>query len=106
MQYFQALQVGQKRIRDATDVLKKYAGNAMPAIALKESRDGNWEPVGEENLSGKVEGAHGFILCVCDRDGNAKSVASWFKREDADRIVEQMKNDGMAEYVGKIKIPI
>ena len=106
MQYFQALQVGQRRIRDATTLLKKYASNAMPAIALKESRNSNWEPVGEENLAGRVEGAHGFIICVCDNDGNAKSIASWFKKEDAEKIVQQMKDDGMAEYVGKIKIPI
>lgn len=106
MQYFQALQVGQKRIRDATALLKKYANNAMPAIALKESKNSNWNPVGEENLAGLASGAHGFIICICDNDGNAKSIASWFKKEDADRMVEQMKRDGMDEYVGKIRIPV
>jgi hypothetical protein len=106
MQYFQALKIGQTRIRDATTLLKKYTSNALPAIALKESRDGIWEPVGEENLAGVAAGPHGNVICVCDRDGNAKAIASWFKDEDTKKIVGQMRADGMAEYVGKIKLPV
>lgn len=106
MQYFPALKMGQVRIRDAAAKLKKYTGNALPAIALKESQDNVWEPVGEEDLAGLVIGEHGCIICVCDKDGNAKAIASWFKKEDADKIIAQMKSDGMGEYVGKIKIPV
>ena len=106
MQYFQALKIGQVRIKDATVKLKKYAGNAMPAIALKESKNNIWEPVGEEDLGGLVLGEHGCIICLCDKEGNAKSIASWFKKEDADKIIAKMKGDGMEEYIDKIKIPI
>lgn|SRR5574341_969536 len=106
MQYFQALKLGQVRIRDAAILLKKYTSNALPAIALKESKDSNWEPVGEENLAGVSVGQHGCIISVCDNDGNAKAIASWFKKEDADKIIEQMKSDGMNEYTGKIKLPV
>ena len=106
MQYFQALKVGQVRIRDAATLLKKYTSNALPAIALKESKDSNWEPVGEENLAGLSIGQHGCIISICDRDGNAKAIASWFKKEDADKIIEQMKRDGMDQYTGKIKLPV
>ncbi|MGH9876888.1 MAG: hypothetical protein ACRD38_04760 [Nitrososphaerales archaeon] len=106
MQYFQALKVGQVRIRDAATLLKKYTSNALPAIALKESKDSNWEPVGEENLAGVSIGQHGCIISICDKDGNAKAIASWFKKEDADKIMEQMKGDGMNEYIGKIKLPV
>ena len=106
MQYFQALKVGQVRIRDAATLLKKYTSNALPAIALKESKDSNWEPVGEENLAGVSIGQHGCIISICDKDGNAKSIASWFKKEDADKIIEQMKRDGMDQYTGKIKLPV
>jgi hypothetical protein len=106
VQYFQALKIGQVRIKDAATKLKNYAGNALPAIALKESKDGIWEPVGEEDMAGVVVGEHGCIICICDKDGNAKSIASWFKKEDADKIVENMKRDGMSEYIGKIKIPV
>ena len=106
MQYFQALKIGQVRIRDAATLLKKYTSNALPAIALKESKDSNWEPVGEENLAGVSVGQHGCIISICDNDGNAKAIASWFKREDVDKVVEQMKRDGMGEYTGKIKLPV
>jgi len=106
MQYFQALKLGQVRIKDAAAKLKKYAGSAMPAIALKESKNNVWEPVGEEDLPGLVQGEHGYIICLCDNDGNAKAIASWFKKEDADKIIAQMKSDGMSEYTGKIKIPV
>lgn len=106
MQYFQALKIGQVRIRDAATLLKKYTSNALPAIALKESKDSNWEPVGEENLAGVSIGQHGCIISICDKDGNAKAIASWFKKEDADKIIVQMKSDGMNEYTGKIKLPV
>jgi len=106
MQYFQALKIGQVRIKDAAALLKKYTNNALPAIALKESKDNVWEPVGEENLAGVSVGPHGCIISICDKDGNAKAIASWFKKEDADKTVEQMKRDGMSQYVGKIKLPV
>ncbi|MFQ5940810.1 MAG: hypothetical protein ACE5KA_03830 [Nitrososphaerales archaeon] len=106
MQYFQALKIGQVRIKDATAKLKKYTVNALPAIALRQSKNNIWDPVGEEDLAGLVVGEHGCIICLCDNEGNAKSIASWFKKEDADKIIAQMKNDGLNEYVGKIKIPL
>lgn len=106
MQYFPALKIGQGRIKDAAILLKKYTSNALPAIALKESKNGIWEPVGDENLAGVSIGPHGCIISICDKDGNAKAIASWFKKEDADKIVELMKRDGMDEYIGKIKLPV
>jgi hypothetical protein len=106
MQYFPALKIGQGRIKDAAILLKKYTSNALPAIALKESKNGIWEPVGDENLAGVSIGPHGCIISICDKDGNAKAIASWFKKEDADKIVELMKRDGMDAYIGKIKLPV
>lgn len=108
MQYFQALQLGQSRIRDAVALLKRYTGSALPAIALKENRGGGrgWEPVGDENLYSIVEGEHGFIVCLCDADGNAKAIASWYAREEADGIAARMRKDGIHEYTGKVRLPV
>lgn len=106
MQYFPALKIGQTRIKDSTTILKKYTKHAMPAIALKESKDSNWEPVGEENMAGLAGAEHGYIICLCDRDGNAKAIASWFKKDDADIIIQQMRTDGMELYEGRIKLPV
>lgn len=49
---------------------------------------------------------NGYIIYLCDNEGNAKAIASWFKREDVDKVVTQMKIDEMVEYVDKIKIPV
>ncbi len=104
MQYFQALKIGQQRIREAAMLLNKYVSNALPAIALKESK-GTWEPVGEENYAGMVKQEHGFIICICDEDGNAKAVAYWYNEEEANKIIATMSND-MKIYTGKIRIPL
>lgn len=106
MQYFQALQLGQTRIKDAVALLKRYTGNALPAIALKENRGMGWEPVGAENLYSIVEGEHGFILCLCDSDGNAKAIASWYTRDEAEGIAARMRGDGIKEYSGRVRLPV
>ncbi|MCS7141643.1 MAG: hypothetical protein NZ888_05605 [Candidatus Nitrosocaldus sp.] len=108
MQYFQALQIGQARIRDAVSMLKRYTGNALPAIALRENRGSGrgWEPVGEENLYSIVEGEHGLIICLCDAEGNAKAIASWYSREEAEGIAARMRADSIQEYTGKVRLPV
>ena len=105
MQYFQALKMGQDRSREAAALLKRYASSAMPAIALKENKGNAWEPVGKENLAGLVKEENGYMVCICDNDGNAKAVAYWYNEEDAMKIIDAMKND-MPLYKGKIKIPL
>lgn len=106
MQYFQALKIGQNRTKEAATLLKKYASSAMPAIALKENKGSAWEPVGEENYVGVVREENGYMICICDSDGNAKAVAYWYNEEDANKIIETMKSDGFSLYQGKIKIPL
>ncbi|RMF28615.1 MAG: hypothetical protein D6752_07375 [Candidatus Nitrosothermus koennekii] len=106
MQYFQALKLGQSRTRAAAALLKKYASSAMPAIALKENKNGIWEPVGEENYAGLVKQDNGYMVCICDKDGNSKAVAYWYNEEDAKKIIDIMSRDGFAIYTGKIKIPL
>ena len=56
MQYFQALQVGKKRVEIARNYLNEMAGGkAMPALALSDSKSNIWNPVGEENLYAFVD---------------------------------------------------
>ena len=55
MQYFMALKIGEKRVKAAQELLSRYAGRAMPALALKDNKDNKWEPVGEENLFAVVK---------------------------------------------------
>ena len=46
MQYFSALKIGQKRVEAAKECLNKFVDNqAMPALALKDTKSNVCEPV-------------------------------------------------------------
>ena len=107
MQYFTALKIGEKRVKSAQDFLKTYADNAMPALALKDNKSGQWEPVGEENFYGVVKEQNGYMIVICDKNGIAKSLANWFTEEEKNNIVSKMKSaHGIEEYVGRLSLPV
>ena len=106
MQYFTALKMGEKRVKSAQDFLKIYAGNAMPALALKDTKSDQWEPVGEENLYGLVKEPNGYMIVICDKNGIAKSLANWFS-EEKNSIVSKIKSENaIEEYVGRLSLPV
>ncbi|HJS82469.1 MAG TPA: hypothetical protein VJ742_06495 [Nitrososphaera sp.] len=107
MQYFAALKMGEKRVKSSQELLTRYAGHAMPALALKDNKDNKWEPVGEENLYALVKEDAGFMIALCDRNGIAKSIAQWFTDGVKDEIVARLKSEeNMQEYFGKLSLPI
>src|ERR687888_1362867 len=91
MQYFMALKIGEKRVKAAQELLSRYAGHAMPALALKDNKDNKWEPVGEENLFAVVKETNGYLIAFCDRNGVAKSIAQWFSEETKNEILTKIK---------------
>jgi hypothetical protein len=107
MQYFVALKIGEKRVKAAQELLTRYAGHAMPALALKDNKDNKWDPVGEENLYAVVKESSGFMIALCDRNGIAKSIAQWFTEDSRNEIVGRLKAEqNMQEYFGKLSLPI
>ena len=107
MQYFTALKMGEKRVKSAQDFLKIYAGNAMPALALKDNKADQWEPVGEENFYWVVKESNGYMIVICDKNGIAKSLANWFSEEEKNSIVSKMKSENaIEEYVGRLSLPV
>ena len=108
MQYFTALKIGEKRVRAAQEILNKYTGNiAMPALALKDNNNNNWEPVGEENYFTAVKDLNGYLIAICDKNGIAKTVAQWFIEVKKDEIVSNIiQNENLPEYNGKVILPI
>jgi hypothetical protein len=107
MQYFTALKIGEKRVKSAQDFLKSYAGNAMPALALKDNKADQWEPVGEENLYGVIKEPNGYMIVICDKNGIAKSLANWFTEEEKDNIISKMRSENaMEEFVGRLSLPV
>jgi hypothetical protein len=107
MQYFTALKIGEKRVKSAQDFLKTYAGNAMPALALKDNKADQWEPVGEENLYGVIKEPNGYMIVICDKNGIAKSLANWFTEEEKNSIISKMRSENaMEEFVGIMSLPV
>ena len=103
-----ALKIGEKRVRAAQELLNKYTGNiAMPALALKDNNNNNWEPVGEENFFTTVKDQNGYLIAICDKNGIAKTVAQWFIEVKKDEIVSNIvQNENLSEYNGKVILPI
>ena len=65
MQYFTALKLGEKRVKQSQDLLNLYTGNAaMPALALKDTKTNVWSPVGEENLIAVFKEASGYVIVI------------------------------------------
>lgn len=107
MQYFTALKIGEKRVKAAQELLTRYTGHAMPALALKDNKDNKWEPVGEENLFALVKEANGYMIALCDKNGIAKSIAQWFTEETKNEIIAKiMIEQNMNEYFGKLSLPV
>lgn len=107
MQYFTALKIGEKRVKAAQELLTRYTGHAMPALALKDNKENKWEPVGEENLFALVKDSNGYLIAFCDKNGIAKSIAQWFTEETKNEIIAKiMKEQNMNEYFGKLSLPV
>ncbi|HZD82759.1 MAG TPA: hypothetical protein VE076_07785 [Nitrososphaeraceae archaeon] len=107
MQYFTALKIGEKRVKAAQELLTRYAGHAMPALALKDNKENKWEPVGEENLFALVKDSNGYLIAFCDKNGIAKSIAQWFTEETKNEIIAKiMTEQKMNEYFGKLSLPV
>lgn len=99
--------MGEKRVKASQELLTRYTGHAMPALALKDSKDDVWEPVGEENLFAVVKEVNGYMIVLCDKNGIAKSIAEWFTEETKNQIIAKIKGEqNMTEYLGKLSLPI
>src|SRR5437867_2219440 len=115
MQYFMALKMGEKRVKAAKELLTRYAGHAMPALALKDNKDNKWEPVGEETLYAIIREDAGYMIAFCDRimdlqgdfqvleftvgkkkvdPSHARLLVKGKNKEHLERILEQVYREG------------
>ncbi|MGI0072518.1 MAG: hypothetical protein ACREA3_01750 [Nitrosotalea sp.] len=115
MQYFSALKIGEKRVKEAREYLNKITNNqAMPALALRDNKTNVWEPVGEENLYAILNDAGGYVLTddtgfmivLCDKNGISKAIVRSVDPERKDAIVKVLQSDNMTEYKGPITLPV
>lgn len=110
MQYFVALKIGEKRVKEAQELLTKFLTNntsALPALALKDNNNNNWQPAGEENYFAVIKEDQGYLIAICDKNGIAKSIANWFSEDTKNIIVSNIKTVGnITEYTGKVSLPV
>lgn len=102
LQYHKAAHIGQERSRKAQMKLFDYAGFAMLTYTIKQRKAG-FDPVGEEDLAGKMTKGSEAMLFICDKDGYAKAQSRPMPIEQGEGIFKKMLADGMPEFIGEIK---
>jgi hypothetical protein len=102
LQYHKAAHIGQERARKAQMKLFDYTGFAMLTYTIKQGKAG-FDPVGEEDLAGKMTRENEAMLFICDRDGYAKAQSRPMPIEKGEEIFKKMLADGMPEFSGEIK---
>jgi hypothetical protein len=102
VQYHKAAHIGKERAQKAQMKLFDYTGFAMLTYTIKQSASG-FEPVGEEELAGKMTRGEEAMLFICDREGYAKAQSKPLPLQQGEEIFRKMVADGMAEYAGEIK---
>jgi hypothetical protein len=115
MQYFVALKIGEKRVKEAREYLSRLCNEqAMPALALRDNKTNIWEPVGQENLYAVLNNAGGYVLTdstgymlvICDKKGISKAIVRTLDPDRKEVIVAKLKSDNIEEYHGDVVLPV
>ncbi len=101
MQYHKAAHIGKERAAKAQMKLFDYTGFAMLTYTIKQGKAG-FEPVGEEELAGKMTRGSEAMLFICDGEGYAKAQSRPLPIEQGEEIFKKMLAD-MPEFTGEIK---
>lgn len=102
LQYHKAAHIGQERARKAQMKLFGYTGFAMLTYTIKQGQAG-FDPVGEEDMAGKITRGNETMLFICDKDGYAKAQSRPMPVEQGEEIFKKMLADGIPEFTGEIK---
>ena len=115
VQYFAALKIGEKRVKTAREYLNKISnGQAMPALALRDTKSNVWEPVGEETLYAVLNDAGGYVLSdvsgfmvvLCDKNGVSKAIVRGLTAERKDVMIKTLQSDSILEHKGEVSLPV
>lgn len=102
LQYHKAAHIGQERARKAQMKLFDYAGFAMLTYTIKQGKSG-FDPVGEEDMAGRMTRENDVMLFICDKDGYAKAQSRPMPIEKGEEIFKKMLVDGIPEFSGEIR---
>src|SRR5919108_6235693 len=103
LQYHKAAQIGRERAQKAQMRLFEYTGFAMLTYTVKQGMVSGFEPVGEEEMVGKMTRGNETMLFICDKDGYAKAQSRPVPMEHGEEAFKKMLADGMQEFTGEIK---
>jgi hypothetical protein len=104
MQYFQAVRIGKERSSKSQMLLFKLGGFAMLTLTTKK-KDGQFIPVGEENLVAIIKTDDGYVTILVDEEGFTKAQSKPLEKEAALEIFIKAKKSGIEEYEGdKVEI--
>lgn len=102
LQYHKAANIGRERAQKAQMHLFDYTGFAMLTYTIKQGTTG-FEPVGEEELVGRMTSGNESMLFICDSDGYAKAQSRPMPTEQGEEVFKRMLADGIREFTGEIK---
>ncbi|HZC88802.1 MAG TPA: hypothetical protein VE199_04215 [Nitrososphaera sp.] len=102
VQYHKAAHIGKERSQKAQIKLFDYTGFAMLTYTIKQSKSG-FEPVGEEDLAGKIVRGNEAMLFICDKEGYAKAQSRPLPIKKCEEIFKRMLADNIPEFTGEIK---
>ncbi|MBI3840399.1 MAG: hypothetical protein HY297_00330 [Thaumarchaeota archaeon] len=106
MDYFEAVQKGRSRVKDAIDVLQEVAGPCYPMLFLKIGIT-EWTPVGEEMLYSVVPGKGAMAaIVICDADGNSKTMTPMVPAARASDFSKALEARGVPKFNGEVKLPV
>lgn len=104
LQYFQAVKIGKERAAKSQMRLFKLGGFAMLTLTTKK-KDGQFVPVGEEDLVAMIKTADGYVTILVDEEGYTKAQSKALQREAALDIFKKAIESGIKEYPGdKVEI--
>ena len=99
MQYFQAVRIGKERASKAQMMLFNLGGFAMLTLTTKK-KDGQFVPIGEENLAAIIQTADGYVTILVDAEGYTKAQSKPLEKEAALEIFKKARESGIEEYSG------
>ncbi len=100
MHYFQAVTVGKKRATKSQLILFKAAGFASIVLTTKKI-NGEFVPVGEEELATVINIENGYTAIIVDKDGYTKTQSKILEKQDAINVFNKLINNGSTKYNGK-----
>ena len=100
MQYFQAVRIGKERSSKSQMILFKLGGFAMLTLTTKK-KDGQFQPIGEEDLVAVIRTSDGYVTILVDLEGYTKAQSKALEKDAAMEIFKKARESGIEEYAGE-----